>query len=121
MVADALVGSRTGLQLLQDERFPCRRVRSSDAQQRYKEIQQAYYNAVAARAKYGSSGEAVESEKAAFELMSAKYEYGKANITEFNESKNSLLKAESEHAKAKFEYMYGLALIKFYKGNELVF
>lgn len=87
----------------------------------YKEIQQAYYNAVAARAKYGSSGEAVESEKAAFELMSAKYEYGKANITEFNESKNSLLKAESEHAKAKFEYMYGLALIKFYKGNELVF
>ena len=87
----------------------------------YKEIQQAYYNAVAAKAQYESSMEAVRSNRAAFDLMSAKYEYGKANITEFNESKNNLLKSESDLARAKFEYMYDTSLIDFYRGKTLDF
>ena len=53
--------------------------------------------------------------------MSAKYEYGKANITEFNESKNNLLKSESDLARAKFEYMYDTSLIDFYRGKTLDF
>ena len=60
----------------------------------YKEIQQVYYNALNAQSKEKSSAEAVQSSKDAFELMQAKYENGKANITEFNESKNSYLKSE---------------------------
>ena len=87
----------------------------------YKEIQQAYYNALAAKAQYESSREAVASNKAAFDLMSAKYEYGKANITEFNESKNNLLKAESDLARSKYEYMYDMSLIDFYRGRSLDF
>lgn len=87
----------------------------------YKEIQQAYYNAVAARAQYASSNEATKSNKAAFDLMAAKYEYGKANITEFNEAKNNWLKAESDLARAKFEYMYDTSLIDFYRGRKLDF
>ena len=84
----------------------------------YKEIQQAYYNAVAARAQYASSTEATASNKAAFDLMSAKYEYGKANITE---SKNNWLKAESDLARAKYEYMYDTSLLDFYRGRPLDF
>lgn len=87
----------------------------------YKEIQHAYYNAVAARAQYASSTEATASNKAAFDLMSAKYEYGKANITEFNESKNNWLKAESDLARAKYEYMYDTSLLDFYRGRPLDF
>lgn len=87
----------------------------------YKEIQQAYYNAVAAKAKYTSSHEALSSNAAAFELMAAKYEYGKANITEFNETKNNYLKAESDLARAKYEYMYQNAVLNFYRGKELDF
>ncbi len=87
----------------------------------YKEIQQAYYNAVAAQAKYASSVEACRSSKAAFELMSAKYEYGKANITEFNESKNSWLEAESDLVRAKFEYLYDTNIIDFYRGKQIDF
>lgn len=87
----------------------------------YKEIQQAYYNTVAARAKYESSVEASRSNKAAFDLMSAKYEYGKANITEFNEAKNNWLKSESDLARAKYEYMYDTSLIDFYRGKSLDF
>lgn len=87
----------------------------------YKEIQQAYYNTIAARAKYESSMEAIRSNKAAFDLMSAKYEYGKANITEFNEAKNNWLKAESDLVIAKYEYVYDTSLIDFYRGKELDF
>ena len=87
----------------------------------YKEIQQAYYNAVAARAKYESCKVAAGSNKEAFDLMSAKYEYGKANITEFNESKNNWLKAESDLVRAKYEYMYQTSLMDFYRGRELTF
>lgn len=87
----------------------------------YKEIRQAYYNTIAARAKYESSMEASRSNKAAFDLMSAKYEYGKANITEFNEAKNNWLKAESDLVIAKYEYVYDTSLIDFYRGKELDF
>ncbi len=87
----------------------------------YKEIQQAYYNAVAARAQYASSREAARSNKAAFDLTSAKYEYGKANITEFNEAKNNWLKAESDLVRAKYEYMYGTSLLDFYRGKPMDF
>lgn len=87
----------------------------------YKEIQQAYYNTIAAGAKYESSMEASRSNKAAFDLMSAKYEYGKANITEFNEAKNNWLKAESDLVIAKYEYVYDTSLIDFYRGKELDF
>ncbi len=85
----------------------------------YKEIQQAWYNAVNSQAKYESSEEALRSNLEAFTLMSAKYEYGKANITEFNEAKNNLMKAESDLVRAKYEYIYNHALLDFYRGKEL--
>ena len=87
----------------------------------YKEIQQAYYNAVTSEAKYQSSEQAKRSQEEAFRLMSAKYEYGKANITECNEAKNNLMKAESDLVRAKYEYLYQNALIDFYRGKDLSF
>ena len=85
----------------------------------YKEIQQVYYNAIAADAKCKSSEQASRSAHDAFTLMQAKYENGKANITEFNESKNNLMKAESDLVRAKYEYIYNHALLDFYRGKEL--
>ena len=87
----------------------------------YKEIQQAYYNTVAARAKYESSSAATRSASDAFTLMQAKYENGKANITEFNEAKNNYLKAESDLVQARYEFLYQTALIQFYRGQKLDF
>ena len=87
----------------------------------YKEIQQAYYNTVAAQAKYTSSKVALQSSADAFKLMQAKYENGKANITEFNEAKNNYLKCESDCVQARYELPYQHALIKFYRGSELNF
>jgi outer membrane protein len=87
----------------------------------YKEIQQAYYNAIAASSKYTSSETAAHSSKDAFLLTQAKYENGKATITEFNEAKNNYLNAESDLVQARYEYLYQTALLDFYRGKELTF
>lgn len=87
----------------------------------YKEIQQAYYNAIASKSKYESSMTAERSSLDAFTLTKAKYENGKAGITEFNEAKNNWLKAKSDMTQAKYEYMYQNSLIGFYMGKEIEF
>ena len=87
----------------------------------YKEIQQVYYNAVAANQKLMSSKQACESSETAFRLTQAKYEQGKATITEFNEAKNNYLKAESDLTQARYEFLYQQALIRFYQGKEMAF
>ena len=58
----------------------------------YKEIQQAWNNAVAARAKVSASRLARDAASDAFDLVQAKSENGRATITEFNEARNQLLK-----------------------------
>ena len=87
----------------------------------YKEIQQAYYNAVAAADKYRSSVDAQDSAKESFDLMLAKYENGKANITEFNEARDNWLKAESDLVRSRYEYLYSAKLLDFYRGYQLDF
>ena len=87
----------------------------------YKEIQQAYYNAVASADKYRSSADAQASAQESFELMKAKYENGKANITEFNEARDNWLKAESDLLRSRYEYLYSAKLLDFYRGRPLEF
>jgi len=87
----------------------------------YKEIQQAYYNASGSQEKFSSSEAVVASSREAFNLVSAKYENGKANITEFNEAKNNLMKAESDRVQARYELLYQSAILDFYRGRTLDF
>ena len=87
----------------------------------YKEIQQAYYNAVASADKYRSSADAQASAQESFELMKAKYENGKANITEFNDARDNWLKAESDLLRSRYEYLYSAKLLDFYRGRPLEF
>ena len=87
----------------------------------YKEIQQVYYNAVAANQKLSSSQLATQSSETAFQLTQAKDEQGKATITEFNEAKNNYLKSQSDLTQARYEYLYQKALIQYYRGQELSF
>ena len=85
----------------------------------YKEIQQAWYNAVASGAKLSSCTDALDSAEKSFELMAARYENGKASITEFNESKNNVMKAQSDLAQARFENLFQIKLLDFYAGAEI--
>ena len=85
----------------------------------YKEIQQAYYNAVAAESKYKSSQTASEAAEASFNLIKTKYQEGKANATEYNESRTNWMKAVSDLAQAKYEYLFRTKILDFYKGTPI--
>lgn len=84
----------------------------------YKEIQQAYYNAVASSDKYKSSKAAKESAEKAFELSQARYEGGEITLTEYNENKNTFLKASSDLLQAQYEYIYLIRLLEFYRSSQ---
>lgn len=85
----------------------------------YKEIQQAYYNAIAAQSKYTSGEAAVEANDAAFTLMREKYDNGKATAVEYNEVKMNLMKATSDRIQAKYDYLFRIKILDFYKGTPL--
>ena len=85
----------------------------------YKEIQQAYYNALAAEAKYRSSQSASEASEASFKLMSEKYANGKATATEYNEVRTLWMKALSDHIQARYDYIFRSKILDFYKGEPL--
>jgi outer membrane protein len=85
----------------------------------YKEIQQAWYNAVAAENKYKSSITALDAAKESFQLMRAKYENGKATAVEYNESQVKLRNAESVLLQAKYDYIFRGKILDFYKGEEI--
>lgn len=85
----------------------------------YKEIQQAYYNALGAESRYQSSITADKAAEASFNLMKEKYAEGKANATEYNESRTSWMKAISEKLQAKYDYIFRTKILDFYKGVPL--
>jgi outer membrane protein len=87
----------------------------------YKEIQQAYYNAVSAQASYAGSRESAASARQHYELTEEKYRVGKAGVTDYNDARNSWLRAESEHIRARFQCLYQTKLLDFYRGRELQF
>ena len=85
----------------------------------YKEIQQAYYNAVGAESRYESSVTADKAAEASFNLMKEKYSEGKANATEYNESRTAWMKAVSEKIQAKYDYIFRTKILDFYRGVPL--
>ncbi len=87
----------------------------------YKEIQQAWNAAEAARAKWEASQIASAAAEDSFTLVQAKYENGKATVTEFNESRNQLLKTRSDAVQATYEYLFQTRLVDFYRGGRLEF
>ncbi|MCD8080929.1 MAG: TolC family protein [Bacteroides sp.] len=85
----------------------------------YKEIQQAWYNAVAAESTYKTSEVAVAANEEAFRLMGEKFENGKATSLEYNESKLNLTQALSERVQAKYDFLFSTKILAFYKGEPI--
>lgn len=85
----------------------------------YKEIQQAYYNAEAARVQFKSSASAMISAQAAYKLMHEKYLNGKATSTELQTQRTQWLKAKSERVQAKYEWILRKKILDFYAGKKL--
>lgn len=85
----------------------------------YKEIQQAWYNAVAAERKYEQSGVAEAVADEAFRLMEKKYENGKAGSTEYDEARIKRLNAVYGRIAARYEYLFRARILDFYRGRPI--
>lgn len=85
----------------------------------YKTIQQAYYQAVAAEKKKASSAQALEATHAAMLAMQEKYNFGRANATEFEQAKTAYVKAAAESIQAKYEWLLRLRILSFYNRTQM--
>lgn len=85
----------------------------------FKEIQQAYYNAVAAQEKFRSAQKAVKASRSAFEFEEIKYQNGRSSALELNSAQVRLEKSLSEEAQAKYDFMYRSKILNFYQGKPL--
>jgi outer membrane protein len=82
-------------------------------------IQKAYYDALAAKQKYLASITAVESLSESFTYSEIRYEEGVINQVEYNQTKTTLTKAQSDLVQAKFDYIFRLKILDFYQGKPL--
>jgi outer membrane protein len=87
--------------------------------QLYKNIQQAYADANAALKKYAASKKAVASSQESFRYMEQKFNVGMVTPVDYNASKSQLLKAQSELAQSKYEYIFKTKVLDFYRGIPL--
>lgn len=80
----------------------------------YNDIRQAYWQAKAALAKKSAAITAREAAREALAAMEEKYNYGRANATEFEEAKSTYIKASSEALQAKYEALLRMRILDFY-------
>lgn len=80
----------------------------------YKTIQQAYYQAIGAQNKYNASLTAEDAMRESFGAMKEKYEMGRANSTEFEQSKTDYFKATIQRIQAHYEYILRHKILMFY-------
>ena len=85
----------------------------------YKNIQQAYTDAIAALKKYNASLIAVVSTGESFRYTEQKFNVGMVTSVDYNAAKTQLLIAQSDMAQAKYEFIFKTKVLDFYKGLPL--
>jgi outer membrane protein len=84
-----------------------------------KNVQQAYADANAGLKKYYASSKAVEATTESFKYTEQKFNVGIVNTNDYNDSKNKLIKAQSDLLQAKYEYIFKTKVLDFYQGKPL--
>ncbi len=82
----------------------------------YKEIQQAYFNAIGAQEKYLASEESVTATKEALMYAEERYLTGKNSVFEYNDSKSKYTQSLYERAQAKYEFIFRVKILDYYNG-----
>jgi len=79
-----------------------------------KNMEQAYADQLAAYKKYQAAQKSVIAYRESFTYINERYELGMVNSYEFNESKNKLIKSESDELQAKYDLIFKVKLYEFY-------
>ncbi len=90
-----------------------------EKKQLYKTIQQSYTDAVAALKKYNASLKAVASMEESFRYTEQKFNVGMITPVDYNAAKTQLLSAQSDMSQAKYEFIFKIKVLDFYKGMPL--
>ena len=90
-------------------------VRSSH-QMLYKEIQQANNDALASFEKYKASETNVKAMEESFRYVQEKFELGVLNATDYTVARTNLFKATSDYHQSKYQHVFQLKILDFYKG-----
>lgn len=90
-------------------------------QKLYKEIEQAYYKAIAAHKKFISSGKSVDAARISFEYEQKKYDAGKSTVFEYSDAKTKYEKSLSEQVQARYDFLFRSKVLDFYNGKPLSF
>jgi len=85
----------------------------------YKEIQQAYVDAVASLKKHRASEKAVSSMEESFRYTEQKFNVGMVTSVDYNTAKNQLTRTQSDLLQSKYEYIFKTKVLEFYRGNPL--
>ena len=85
----------------------------------YKEIQQAYADATAAQKRYISTQQALVSMEESFMYTEQKFEVGLVNAVDYNAEKNRLTTTQSDLLQAKYDYIFKMKILDFYRGLPL--
>jgi outer membrane protein len=84
--------------------------------QLYKNIQQSYTDAVASLKKYNADIKVITSTEESFRYTEQKFNVGMVTSVDYNVAKTQLLKAQSDLAQAKYEFIFKTKVLDFYKG-----
>jgi outer membrane protein len=87
--------------------------------QLYKDIQQAIADVYASLNKYIASKKSVTALQESFNYSQQKFDVGAVNSVDYYVAKNNLAKAESDLLQAKYEYIFKLKVLDFYRGNPI--
>ncbi|HEX7412565.1 MAG TPA: TolC family protein [Bacteroidia bacterium] len=90
-------------------------------QQLYKTIVQAFTDAQGALNKYVSAKTAYETSKVSFDYAQQKFNAGALNSFDFNNSKNRVLKTETDMLNSKYDFIFKLKVLDYYQGKPLAF
>ena len=77
-----------------------------------KTVQQAYFNATAAKARWDAALKSEIASREAYRFANQKFENGKATVYELYQAKSNLANAESEVVQAKYEYVFRLKILE---------
>ena len=86
----------------------------------YKEIEQKYLDAIAAKKKYLATKSSLQAAQEAFVYAEKKYTVGLINSLDYNQSKNKVTKAQSDLLQAKYQYVFAVKILDFYQGKTII-
>lgn len=82
----------------------------------YKDVQQAHSDAIGAMKKFDAALVRVKANEESISYTESKFNAGSVTVTDYNIAKNNLLIAQAQMLQAKYDYVFKVQVLEFYKG-----